>query len=237
MKYASSLKAAVASAALLAGSGMAFAADAPIYDKGVVSPAPMVAPMWSWTGFYIGANAGYGWGNIDNSDNGIFGRRDFDLDADGGLVGGQVGYNWQMDNFVFGVETDLQYADLSSSNTRNVYDFDLDGTADDFIGLGAELNWFGAYGDADVGFSFGGDVNDTFLRNGDDSTRVGYTVGGGLEYAFTDHVSAKAEYLYVNLGDQDYSAVYRNGAAVPVTYANSTDFDAHIVRAGLNYKF
>ena len=257
MNYASSLKVAVATAALIAGSGAAFAADAPIYDKGVVAPAPVVAPLWSWTGFYVGINGGYGWGNIDDDDNGLFGPTTYNLDADGGVIGGQIGYNWQMDRFVFGVESDAQYANLSSTNNQ-LFDFDGDGTADDSLGIEAELNWFGttrlragfapgrflifatgglAYGDADVGYSFNGDVNDVFLSSRDDETRLGWTVGGGVEGAITDNVTAKLEYLYVDLGDQDNAYRYTSAGTAIGTFSSSTQFEAHILRAGLNYKF
>ncbi len=253
------LKATVATAALTFATGAAMAADAPVYEKGpTVAPVAAAAPVWNWTGFYAGVNAGYGWGNIETDSGSFFDSGDeFDLDADGGIVGGQVGYNWQMDNFVFGLETDMQYAHLSSED-NNPFDFDGDGTYDDSAGVGAELNWLGttrlragvamdrflvyatgglAYGDADVGYTFNGsnDVQDVIAD--EDSTRVGYAVGAGVEGAITDHVTAKIEYLYTDLGDQDSSYRYTDATGAPGTISTNTDFEAHIVRAGLNYKF
>ncbi|ESR26888.1 outer membrane protein [Lutibaculum baratangense] len=258
MKRTTLLKASVAAAAMITASGAAMAADAPIYDKGPVA-APIAAapaPLWSWTGFYAGLNAGYGWGGVKTDEGDIFdsGTR-FDIDADGAIVGGQIGYNWQMDSFVFGVETDLQWADLSTSRSGDVF-FDDDDIADGTYRFGAEMNWFGttriragyamdrflvyatggiAYGDADVGFTYDGDVEDVRFGR-DDKTRIGYAVGGGVEGAITDNLTAKVEYLYVDLGSQDYDLRFPDGDEF-TTISNETDFDAHIVRAGLNYKF
>lgn len=256
MKRTTLLKATVASAALLTASGAAMAADAPVYDKAPVAE-PMVdtAPVWSWTGFYAGVNAGYGWGDLEtDEDNAVFDNgTDFNLDADGGLVGGQIGYNWQMDNFVWGVETDLQYADLSTENDYQFFDLDNDGT-DDEIGVDAELNWFGttrlragvamdrfmiyatgglAYGDADVGYAVNGDVVDA----GDNETRVGYAAGAGVEGAITNNVTAKLEYLYTDLGSEDVNYAYTGTGGATSNISSETDFTAHTVRVGLNYKF
>lgn len=254
------LKASVASAAILLAQGAALAADAPVYDKGpVTAPVAAPAPVWNWTGFYAGLNAGYGWGDIEDDEGEVFdGGDDFGLDADGALVGGQIGYNWQMDSFVFGLESDLQWADLSTENDFTALDFDGNGDSSDSLGVDAELNWFGttrlragvamdrflvyatgglAYGDADVGVAFDGDVDDVFTSDEDDSTRIGYAVGAGVEGAVTDRVTAKLEYLYTDLGSQDGTYTLTDGSSAPETVSTSTDFNAHVVRAGINYKF
>ena len=84
----------LASAGVLAMVGLANAADLPrpMYTKA----PPMVAPYYNWTGFYVGINGGGGWGNSAWDTTGGF-------DTSGGLVGGTIGYNWQMGTWVLGV--------------------------------------------------------------------------------------------------------------------------------------
>ncbi|MFD2228288.1 outer membrane protein, partial [Microvirga arabica] len=99
----------LASVALFGFAGAAAAADLPVRSA---PPAPIIAaaPIFTWTGFYVGVNAGYGWSNDD------FDSVDLaDEDDDGGFVGGaQVGYNYQIGSFVVGLEGDIQYADFGS---------------------------------------------------------------------------------------------------------------------------
>jgi outer membrane immunogenic protein len=200
----------LSSVALLGLTAGAMAADLPSRR----APAPIVAavPVFTWTGFYVGVNAGYGWSNDD------FDAFDAaDIDDDGGFVGGaQIGYNYQIGSFVVGLEGDIQYADFGA---EGAFDFDGDG-ADDVI---ESSDWFGtararagvAFDRALVyatgGFAFADDAN-------------GWTVGGGLEYAFTDNLTAKVEGLYVNLEEDDIAGV-------------ELDNDFGVVRAGLNFKF
>ena len=100
----------------------ATAADLP---RKAPAPAPVMAPVWNWTGFYVGVNGGYSWGrssrdlNFFNPLNGVIiasgtgGGRDLN----GGLFGGQLGYNWQTANWVFGIETDAQWTGQKGSTT------------------------------------------------------------------------------------------------------------------------
>ncbi|MCC2651747.1 MAG: hypothetical protein K0Q60_1910 [Microvirga sp.] len=202
----------LSSVALLGLATGAVAADLPSRR----APAPIIAaaPLFTWTGFYVGVNAGYGWSNDD------FDAVDLaDEDDDGGFVGGaQVGYNYQIGSFVVGLEGDIQYADFGADGT---FDFDGDGVFDDDFD---SSDWFGtvraragvAFDRALIyatgGFAFADDAN-------------GWTVGGGVEYAFTNNLSAKIEGLYVNLdNDDDFPG-----------FDGETDFG--VVRAGLNFRF
>jgi len=110
------------SVAALAMISSAMAADLPVKAP---PPAPVMAPVWNWNGFYIGINGGYSWGhssrdlNFFNPLNGVLlatgtgqGR-----DMNGGLFGGQIGYNWQTSNWVFGLEADAQWTGQSGSTT------------------------------------------------------------------------------------------------------------------------
>jgi outer membrane immunogenic protein len=112
----------VSAGAILALSGSAFAADLPAR---MPVKAPMVAPVWSWTGYYVGVNAGYGFSrdreiqttgqvpaNVATVADGA--RPPFvNLDPSGFIGGGQIGYNWQTGSWVFGIEADLQYSDIN----------------------------------------------------------------------------------------------------------------------------
>ncbi|AMJ60820.1 outer membrane protein [Bosea sp. PAMC 26642] len=221
----------------LIAAGSASAADLPS-RKGPVA-APIYAPIFTWTGFYVGANAGYAWGQIDSTNLGVIGGGapgvfGFD-DPDGFIGGGQVGYNYQIGQWVIGAEADFQGSDLKAVATNPA------------LGLRAsnEINYFGTVR-ARVGYAFDrflpyvtggfayGNVKNKLTAPGfafsDDNTQYGWTVGGGLEYAFTNNLSAKVEYLYVNLDKESYR--------IPGATLN-TDVETKfsVVRAGLNYKF
>jgi outer membrane immunogenic protein len=220
----------------LIAAGAASAADLPS-RKGPVM-APIYAPVFTWTGFYVGANAGYGFGQIDSTNLGVIGGAggigSFD-DPDGFIGGGQIGYNYQMGQWVFGLEADFQGADLKAS------------TGNAFAGYTAsnELNYFGTVR-ARVGYAFdrflpyvtGGfaygqvknKVTGPFVSFSDDNTQYGWTIGAGLEYAFTNNLTAKLEYLYVDLDKESFT--------IPgATLNTNIETKFSVVRAGLNYKF
>ncbi|APF39093.1 porin family protein [Chelatococcus daeguensis] len=221
------LLAGVAAAGLIASGAAAFAADLPSRNVAPVAPAPVV-PIFTWTGFYVGVNAGYGWGEFSKA-------AGFD-DPDGFVGGGQIGYNYQIGQFVVGLETDIQYADLKGKTAATTF-------ANGNIGTGrGEVEYFGtvrarvgaafdraliyvtgglAYGET----KFSGIDATAGLAFSKSETNVGWTLGAGLEYAFTNNITAKAEYLYVDLGDNRYYG------------ANKAETQFSVVRAGLNYKF
>jgi outer membrane immunogenic protein len=233
----------LATVAVFGFAGAAAAADLPSR----YAPPPMVAavPVFTWTGFYVGVNAGYGWNTNDNNNNfvdpalGVVSNGG----SDGGFVGGgQVGYNYQMGQFVIGLETDIQYADLGGG--RSTF-------GQGFAGSNNDGNWFGtvraragfaidraliyatggfAYGD--IGGRSGAFVapDGTVFAGSGSSTNTGWVLGGGVEYAFTNNLTAKIEGLYVNLDSND-----NNNFGAFVNNNNNTEFG--VVRAGLNYKF
>jgi outer membrane immunogenic protein len=220
----------LSSVALLGLTAGAFAADLPSRR----APAPMMAavPLFTWTGFYVGVNAGYGWNNNDHT---VVTPAGTVLAVtgqdDGGFVGGaQVGYNYQFGAFVVGVEADLQYADIGGRgaftvNGVNFFTDDSDnyfGTVSGRLGFAFDRALVYATG----GFAYG-DVGTFGESNG------GWTVGGGVEYAFTNNLTMKVEGLYVNL-DQNDVQFTRNGV---VFNSNGGDNDFGVVRVGLNYKF
>jgi len=208
--------------ALAAASGSAMAADLGPYQP--YNPPPEAAPIYQpaiWDGAYIGINGGYGWSNAKPTE------------AEGGFGGGQIGYNWQRDRIVFGLEGDFQGADISG----RAYNFGTDFARSD-------MNWFstvrGRLGVASGPWLFyatGGlavaDVDHRASLAGEsfraNDTLTGYAVGGGLEWKFSQNWSAKAEYLYLGLGDSKLTA--DNGDFVRINN------DVQTVRVGLNYHF
>lgn len=215
-------------AALLLSSTSAFAADAIVYNE----PAPVaVVDTFSWTGGYVGVNAGYAGGkNKFNAYDVDFSAKD---NSTGFLGGIQAGYNWQFDQMIVGVETDIQGAGLKS-------DVEVGG-----LGAEAKISWFGTtrarlgYTPVDRfmvyatgGVAYGKIKASAF--NGTSSfsesdTRVGYTVGAGAEYALTNNVTLKSEYLYTDLGKLKLDAGAGNFGEVKAPF--------HTVRVGVNYKF
>jgi outer membrane immunogenic protein len=213
----------IAAMALLATSFSAEAADIPrpVY-KGMRS----VVAYYNWTGLYVGVNAGYGWG-----------RSSWDLPAvtvnsKGWLAGITLGYNYQVGSWVFGIEGDYDWADVK-------------GTAPCFVAATCEIkNSYLATIRGRLGYAYDrwlpyltaggayGDVRATINPVGLTASKAlfGWTIGGGLEYAFMGNWTAKLEYLYVDLGSFD------TGFAAPVA-ADNVSFREHVVRAGLNYKF
>jgi outer membrane immunogenic protein len=205
-----------ATALSVAGVSAASAADLPMR---AAPPAPVFAPVpvFTWTGFYVGVNAGYGWSEDDNDAIDLA-----DDEDDGGFIGGaQVGYNYQIGSFVVGLEGDIQYADFGREGVFNYTDED----GDILQGELESSDWFGTVR-ARAGVAFGqaliyGTGGFAFA---DDAT--GWTAGGGVEYAFTNNLSAKVEALYVSL-DADNNNDF--------DFDNDVDFG--VVRAGLNFRF
>jgi outer membrane immunogenic protein len=228
-------------------SSAALAADPVFYEP---TPSPIMAPvsLYDWTGFYAGVNAGFGGGTFRHPI-AITGIEilSANVTSSGFMFGGQVGYNMQFDSFVAGVEADLQWA-----NVRGQLDLSLPAAGD--LALGTEVNWFGTvrarlgytpvdrmliYGTG--GFAYGGMrsyVRGTGGFAGIDesatSSRWGWTIGGGAEYAFTDALSLKTEYLYTDLGRSNI-ATFDLGGGDTLSIDRRVSF--HTVRAGLNFHF
>jgi outer membrane immunogenic protein len=214
-----------ASALALLASGVARAADVVVEE-----PLPPEVPVFTWTGFYVGIQGGYVWTDLD-VDPGGFG---FD-DLNGGLFGGYVGYNFEAAPFVFGVEGDF-------NGVWNDDTFFFAGPAPFTLEVGTD--WLASIR-ARAGYAFdralifatGGvaftqaSADVTFIGfptvSGDD-TLTGWTVGAGLEYAFTDNWLGRFEYRYYGFEDQDLDGPGGLG---------NIDVDTQTVSVGIAYKF
>jgi outer membrane immunogenic protein len=176
-----------------------------------------VYPVTSWTGFYAGVNAGYGW--ADNGSN----------TPAGGFGGGQIGYNWQgaagNPRLVLGVEADLQISGIGGTQSfQGVRDSDLNyfGTVRGRVGyaLGHSLVY------ATGGFAYGEVENHRHGFASVSDTQTGYVLGGGIEYKFNPTWSLKTEYQFLSL---------EAGNTGALGFGTNDRSEAHTVRAGLNY--
>ena len=208
----------------------ALAADMPPPRSLPLPRAPVYVPFFTWNGFYVGINAGYGFGRsawtdtmtLDSTGN---------FNVNGPMVGGTFGYNVQFGSFVLGLEGDIDWTNIKGSTTTVCGDCVTKnswlGTARGRIGYA-----FGRFLPYITGGGAYGDVKGSLLGVGDfKQTKAGWTGGAGVEYAFIDNWSAKLEYLYVDLGKATCDAAC--SGANPIT----ATFKSNVVRAGLNYKF
>lgn len=180
----------------------------------------------------------------------------------GGFTGGaQVGYNYQVGTVVYGIEADVNYSHLRDKHAAFAAWQVGPNTAAERLSAQHRVNWYGTLRPrigfttsddlmiyATGGLAFGGvkgkssyligvledPTNDVVFSGRKSQTRLGWTVGAGAEYAVTDKLSLKGEYLYVNLGTDKYTA---RSATRTDTYRVKDETNFHVVRAGLNYKF
>jgi outer membrane immunogenic protein len=252
--------------------GAALAADVDMRTNADMAVKTQRAPMSSWTGLYGGVNAGAAFGNTtgtlstfttapagsDFTPAVTAGGTPRNLGAkhDGGFGGAQIGYNWQSDNFVVGVETDIQGADIGNPSTTT---FAGGGGILPSVSTGRDhINWFGTlraragvsvdqvllYGTA--GLAYGGvqssatnfftPVAAGVFSGTTSDTRVGWAAGAGVEWGFVPGWSVKGEYLHVDLGSSNVTIVDRvhfpNASA---TYRFNHALDT--IRIGLNHQF
>lgn len=207
----------------------AFAASAQAADLGYRKPSAVVPIMakYNWTGFYVGIQGGYGFGGDNKHTQG--GAQSGTFDLSGGLVGGTVGYNYHLSNdIVLGAEGDYAWSGIKGDTATNCAapgcrtDIRSFGTAR--VRVGYAIDRFMPYitGGLAVG-DVKGAVGPGVLRGSE--FRAGWTIGGGVEAAVWQNLTAKVEYLYYDLGKFNY------------TPGINTTAKGHLVRAGLNYRF
>jgi outer membrane immunogenic protein len=260
----------LSSAAVAALVGQAYAADLPARTYAPVLPPP---PAFTWTGFYVGVNAGASWSGssvtpvlsgaflsdpYSSEYRSLYGTKASN-NSTGFTGGGQIGYNWQVANFVFGLEGDINYQNN---------DADVRQTAVAASPLSGTINktfhptdgWFAtirprfgiAFGQALV-YATGGlavgderskititdNTNNPYTWSGSsDDTRTGWVVGGGLEYALNQNWTIKGEYLYVDLGTRNFALANAASNSIQAYTMGVSEKDRFsVARLGVNYKF
>jgi outer membrane immunogenic protein len=232
---------------LVALGSPASAADIAPYTK---APPPAPPPIYDWTGFYIGANGGWGQtrGCVDFVTD-VFGTTAGGCaDRSGGFVGGQIGYRWQTNQFVFGLEAQGDWADLSRTRV-SVFDPSISITGKtDGIGLfTGQLGW--AFNQSLLYVKGGAavthnslDIFDNFTGIGLASaghTRWGGALGVGWEYGFGPGWSVGLEYDHLWVGHDDTTFTGVVLPVVPVTTLLGTHVsqDVDMVAVRFNYRF
>jgi outer membrane immunogenic protein len=229
---------------LVAMSGSAIAAD--LAARPYKAPPPVVAAIYDWSGFYIGANGGWGesrncWGVVPLSGVTI---ADGCASRSGGLFGGQLGYRWQSGQFVFGLEAQGDWADLSGSHVSVVNPLFTTGVKVDAVGL--FTGQIGYAWNASLFYLKGGAATTrnrfdiTSIATGVDvasatSNRWGGAVGIGWEYGFAPNWSAGIEYDHLFMGDSNNSFSVVNPLLAGA--ANRISQDVDMVTLRFNYKF
>jgi outer membrane immunogenic protein len=253
-------------AAVVAASGAAGAAAADLPSRAWTKAPAATDASYNWGGWYVGGNAGGGWGSSDtasafvNGTTPIANQQAFSaasprLTPDGFTGGGQVGYNHQVDRWLFGVEADANYFNLKQSKTvtspfpaggsfttSNAVSTDWLVTLRPRVGYAVDRTLFYATGGlALTELNFGASYADTAGQREAANlsrTKVGWTAGAGIEHAFTNNWSAKVEYLYSDFGKQSVSAPVLPGTApIPGIITQDVDLKTNTVRGGLNYHF
>ena len=217
---------------------MTTAICAAIWTAPASATDPDAPAAFNWTGGYVGASVGYGWGDS---------TLDFDVinyivpyDPDGFMGGVHAGYNHQFSNdVVLGVEADFQLSGMGSSNVLGIsngvpggayrYYSEQKWNAALRARLGYAADRFLPYlagGLAVAQYEHGESVNDPFSATG---TYLGWTVGAGLEFAATENVVLRTEYRYADFGSQHF--------VVPGWFSHVVDLKSQDVRFGISYRF
>lgn len=216
----------------------------------VKAPPPVVIPIYDWSGFYIGGNAGYGWSDrcLDVTAVNALSVAEAEgcRKAGGGIAGGQIGYRWQSTNWVFGLEAQGDWANLRNSNASLFFPGDSWSTKTDALGLftgqvGYAWNnalWYvkGGAAVANQNWNLFNSATGVGLAQAD-RTRWGGTVGTGFEYGFAPNWSVGVEYDYL-FRVSDSQTFLTPGLAPAVTSITAnTRSDVNMITVRFNYRF
>ncbi|MFT4099357.1 MAG: outer membrane beta-barrel protein [Rhodoblastus sp.] len=218
--------------ASVAAAGAATAADLPSRRAPSSYEYAGGAPVFTWTGFYLGLNAGYGWGSFTNGSEQLFGKPS---GFEGGVTGG---FNWQAaQNFVLGIEGDWDLTGVNNHAQLPFFGFNGGGKLNSLAtirgraGFAADRALIYVTGGLAMG-SVSVNVNDwravPFFGSSSQFS-AGWALGAGLEYAFTDRISGKAEYLFTSLGSKDLFTFSPDWVNAGLNVSQ--------IRAGVNYHF
>ena len=230
---------------LLAITNLAWGADMPIKVPPI---KPVATPAFNWSGVYLGINGGYGSGSSNwafpgaGCGGGCGNTGNFNIN--GPLAGGTLGANLQSGRFVSGIETDGDWSNIKGATSSTNVTCGNCQTSNEWLATlraRAGVAWDRVLLYATAGGA-AGDIKSSvpavpafgLPAASSSSTEFGWTAGAGIEVAITENVSAKVEYLYVDLKNGSFRCAVcagGAGASVPVS------FDASMVRSGLNLKF
>jgi outer membrane immunogenic protein len=251
---------------LIFGIVLATALAGPVSAADMTMPmkAPSYAPAFSWTGTYVGANVGGIWGKFDvnptttNNLTGAVGAPGVMSINNSSLIGGfQAGYNWQIGQWVLGLEQDYQFTGLKQTATfaapAGLFRAgDQLAVKTDY--LAATRAKLGVAWDRALIYAAGGletgefDVTSTYVARGaggspvlgfTDSNKLhfGFNVGAGIDYAVTNNVFIGVEYRYLDLGKQTYNlGAFTPAGGAAQTVSSSVGLTASEVTARLNFK-
>jgi outer membrane immunogenic protein len=218
-------------------------------DMPLKAPRAVGETIYNWTGFYAGIQGGFAWGTSNHrQDDSVQLHRPVqtnDFDISGAVGGGTWGYNWQISQYVFGLESDISASDINGSHPQP-------GSGGFGCGSGpceTFVRWFGttraragvtvsdrtllyATGGAAYGRLFAQIPSDPAFTGSEN--KWGWTAGGGIEYGLSPNLSVKAEYLFVDFGRFVYGADHPHGTTLPPATALA---NFSLVRAGLNWHF
>ena len=221
-----------------------------------------------WSGPYLGVHAGYGWSAFDGSmiytdatDGDGFDADAKTIDAEGGIAGGQVGFNFQNGSIVWGIEADASWSDISGDATFLPYPVNYPANGSPAWAFETSIDWLAtvrgrlgiaadrtliygtggiAWAGAETSLDVVGPGYDAWGRKSE--TLTGWTVGGGLEHALSRQWTIRAEYLYYRFDDvggilPGMQMTSCNPACPHETDGFGGDIDLHTVRVGVNYQF
>jgi outer membrane immunogenic protein len=258
----------VAFAALIAGPAMAADLGAPVYRAPVLVPVAVS----SWTGFYVGFNGGYGWSNssttttpFQNFPGLVIPPWALSQNLNGAVFGGQLGYNYQIANWVVGVEGDFDWAGINNASQSVLVSPGSGGAATDGFMEHQNIQWLASIRGR-LGYAWGPSLlyvtggaaweerNINLLVNTNtnvagsaassasfSNTKSGWVVGAGYEWMITPNWIARAEYLHYGFNGGDINPVsvacgFAPGNVCGVNVSSSSN-NIDVVRLGLNYKF
>ena len=205
--------------------GSALAADLPLGAAPDPYPSPVPAERFDWSGFYFGAHTGWQWSDFDTG-NGVTGSF---TNRDNGVIGGvHGGYNFMLTpSFLLGAEADFTFSDIE--DTRSVAGVTYRTSTDWSSNIRGRAGWvfdrFLVFGTGGLAIA---EIDASANGVSDEATKVGWTIGAGVESMVTENITARLEYLYQDFGDETFTL---GGQAY------ETDLNNNQVRFGVSYKF
>lgn len=206
----------------------------------------------TWAGFYVGGHGGIGWVNHEqtiSSSVGIFTCTQVplakcELSDTGAVLGGQAGYNWQQQQWVFGIESDVSWTSLKKTKAffpfaPSTFSHSIHDRIDWLASVRGRIGWaagdmlfYATGGVAFANFNAGWFRSGSIVRDQIDKTTTGWVAGGGIEKMFNRNWSARAEFLHYGFGKTTHSATFFGNT----TYTTAFRHDVSVVRLGINFR-